>query len=179
MKTKYLIVATDKGCRLYYYVYISILVLLALATPLLFVDSAPSALVSQCIVESGGNQNAVSKSGALGYCQIMPNTWKEWAPKVGAHNPFNKHDSLLVGTAYMEHLRSKWTTERSKVDLDKLTWAAYNAGFGNIYKAQKLCGMPKEYDKIIKCLPQVTGVKNAKQTTDYVDKVARRVYGNR
>ena len=136
-------------------------------------------LRAQCYVESAGDAWAVSTAGALGYCQIMPNTWKQWAPRVGATDAYNKYDSLLVAEAYMKYLHGQWTAKRSAFDRYRLTLASYNAGLGNILKAQKLGDGANDYDTIISFLPQVTGIKNAKQTTDYVKKVVERTYGNR
>lgn len=143
------------------------------------VNRLDNQIEQQCIIESSGNADAVSSKGALGYCQIMPSTWKEVAPKVGATDPFNKEDSVKVASYYMSTLASKWTSKRSDFDRYRLTLASYHAGLGSLLKAQKLCNMATSYDGIIKCLPKVTGNKNAKLTVSYVDKVVDKVYGNR
>lgn len=42
-----------------------------------------------------------SKSGAAGLGNIMPLTWGEWAPKVGAQDIFNPKDNARVTAAYL------------------------------------------------------------------------------
>lgn len=61
-------------------------------------------LASQAWAESSWRPDAVSGAGAKGLMQIMDATWQEWAPKVGATDPFNARDSLRVGAAYLAWL---------------------------------------------------------------------------
>jgi len=48
--------------------------------------------------------------------------------------------------------------------------ASYNAGMGNLLKAQKKVGGKLLYKEIIQGLPEVTG-KHSKETIDYVQKI--------
>jgi soluble lytic murein transglycosylase-like protein len=72
-------------------------------------------------VESNGNAHAISPGGALGLMQIMPGTWVELSARYDLGiDPFDPHDNILAGTAYLREM------------LDRFGWegflAAYNAG---------------------------------------------------
>lgn len=65
-------------------------------------------LASQAWAESSFDPDAVSSTGADGLMQIMPATWAEWAPKIGAGNdPFDPYQNLRVGAAYLKWLLSQ------------------------------------------------------------------------
>ncbi len=89
-------------------------------------------------VESGGRSRAVSRAGAMGCMQLMPGTWAEMRARlVLGSDPFDVHDNMLAGTAYLRHLR------------DRYGWpgalAAYNAGPAR-YELYRSAGirMPRE-----------------------------------
>ncbi len=77
-------------------------------------------------VESGGNeyqngQLITSSAGAMGLMQVMPETYDELNARYGlGDDPFNPHDNILAGTAY---LREMYDIYGSPGFL-----AAYNAG---------------------------------------------------
>jgi len=50
--------------------------------------------------------------------------------------------------------------------------ASYNAGAGNIIRAQSLCGGALDWTGIAPCLPQVTG-HHAHETITYVERIDR------
>ena len=110
-------------------------------------------LKSQCYAESSFNPNAISPVGAQGLCQFMPGTWAEY----GVGNPFDADASINASAKYMSALISGWKSERPDEDRLKLAQASYNAGFGNLLKAQKKCDNKSLYDEIIQCLPKITG----------------------
>lgn len=68
-----------------------------------------------------GGRPIVSRAGAMGLMQLMPDTWREMRAALSlGSDPFDPHDNILAGTAYL-----------------RLTWerfgypgmfAAYNAG---------------------------------------------------
>ena len=72
-------------------------------------------------VEGSGNVHAVSPKGAMGLMQIMPDTWAELRLHyhLGA-DPFDPHDNILAGTAYLRELYDRFGAEGF--------FAAYNAG---------------------------------------------------
>jgi len=72
-------------------------------------------------VESAGNAQAVSPKGAIGLMQIMPETYAELRQKYGlGADPFNPHDNILAGTAYLHTMYKRVGTPGFL--------AAYNAG---------------------------------------------------
>lgn len=72
-------------------------------------------------VESDNNPKAVSPKGAMGLMQIMPDTWAELRARynLGA-DPFNPHDSILAGAAYLKEMHDRFGNAGFL--------AAYNAG---------------------------------------------------
>ena len=133
-------------------------------------------LKAQCYQESRLNPLAVSPVGAIGLCQFMPNTAKEMKSKYPELNNFWLPEvSIIAASRYMNQMNNFWSSPREKIDRWMLATASYNAGAGNIHKAQKLCGSPIPYKKIIACLPDVTG-QHSKETLTYVDYIIKRWY---
>jgi len=89
----------------------------------------------------------VSSAGAMGLMQIMPDTWTELRARyrLGA-DPFDPHDNILAGAAYMRELLDRYG------NVDAML-AAYNAG-------------PARYDAYL-----ATGRALPAETRDYVAKV--------
>lgn len=130
-------------------------------------------LKAQYWQESKFDPNAISPAGARGIAQIMPGAWRDWYKKLGyeltdIHKP---EPSIFVGAAYMADLYRQWKSPRPEIDRYCLALASYNAGLGNILKAQKETGGKLLYREIIKGLPQVTGPKNSNETIVYVRKI--------
>jgi len=71
--------------------------------------------------ESNFNPKAVSRKGALGLCQLMPET----ARKLGVKNPFDPDENLNAGAKLLKRLYEKYGNWR-------LALAAYNAGEGAV-----------------------------------------------
>ena len=127
---------------------------------------------AQLYQESRFRTDAVSPVGAAGVAQFMPATWNEISKAMGFEGvtPFMAEPSIQAGAFYMARLRKGWTSPRPEADRHSLAMASYNAGFGNILKAQRLCSMKSLYNEIIKCLPQVTG-HHSKETIEYSRKI--------
>ncbi len=89
-----------------------------------------AALVHQ---ESGGNPQAVSRCGAQGLCQLMPDT----ARSVGVENPFDPAQSLDGGARYLRRM-----LDQNDGDLPRAL-ASYNAGPGRI-KGRGFAEWPQE-----------------------------------
>ena len=60
--------------------------------------------------ESGGNYDAESPAGAKGKYQIMPDTWREWAPKAGltADAPMTPENQERVGQHMLRYYYDKY-----------------------------------------------------------------------
>lgn len=118
--------------------------------------------------ESRFDPDAVSPVGAMGLGQIMPGTWKENAAKIDAgDNPFDAKQSLRVGAFYLRRVIKFWDAYRPPHERVFLGLASYNAGPGNILKAQRQCGGARTWANIRPCLPQITG-HHSKETINYV-----------
>lgn len=88
--------------------------------------------------ESQGNANAVSRKGAQGLMQLMPET----ATKLGVKNSFDPNENVGAGTKYLRNLLSQYHNDPIRA------LAAYNAGSGRV---QQYHGVPpyKETQKYV------------------------------
>ena len=82
-------------------------------------------------MESGGRTHLddkrpiTSDAGAMGIMQIMPATYQEMRLQHGlGANPYDPHDNVLAGTAYLRWLYGKYGYPK--------LFAAYNAGPGTL-----------------------------------------------
>ena len=126
-------------------------------------------LKAQCWQESRLKPNAVSPKGAQGLCQFMPDTWALLRTSYPfLTTPFNPDSSVMAAALYMHRLYREWRAPRSPADRYRLALASYNAGLGNVLKAQKLSGNKTSYPDIIGHLSKVTGPENSLETTEYV-----------
>ena len=135
-------------------------------------------LKAQDIAESNLDPTAESEAGAQGIAQFMPDTWAQECKLLygKVHDVFDATYAIQVQAAYMAKLWHMWTAPRPEIDHLQLAFASYNAGFGNILKAQKIARGVRDYDSIIVQLNRVTGMDNANQTIDYVLRI-RKYYG--
>ena len=72
----------------------------------------------------------------------------------------------------MARLQKGWSSPRPQLERHRLAQSSYNAGAGNIIKAQSLCGGARDWADIAPCLPRVTG-RHAAETIGYVDAIAK------
>jgi len=103
----------------------------------------PDLVNSVIHAESGFNSHAVSRKGAQGLMQLMPDT----ASKLGVANAFDPQSNVAGGSRYLREL-----LERYNFDLIKAL-AAYNAG--------------------TKRVEQYQGVPPYRETHDYVARIVR------
>ncbi len=128
---------------------------------------------AQLYQESRLDPAAVSPVGAAGLAQFMPGTWADITRQLRlvAVSP---HADIAIdaGAYYMAKLRQVWRRDREPIDRQPLAQASYNAGAGNVIKAQAHCGGARLWAGIAPCLGRVTGAKNAHETTTYVARIA-------
>ena len=85
-------------------------------------DVEPALVKAVIHAESSFDPQAVSRAGAMGLMQLMPNTARQYASG-NLHSP---EHNISVGTQHLRHLISRYTD-----NLD-LVLAAYNAGEGAV-----------------------------------------------
>lgn len=119
-------------------------------------------LAAQMYTESKFDPNARSQADARGLAQFMPGTWKEYGPEgVGPYDPAASAEAQRV---YMDVLYKQVTKlieqDRIRGDARELTFAAYNAGIGNVRK--------------------YGGVPPFKETKDYIERIntQSKIYGD-
>ena len=127
-------------------------------------------LKAQCWQESRLKPEAVSPVGAQGVCQFMPPTWGDMENKLGFEgNPFIPDLNIQAAASYMDQLRDVWNRRgRTNPQVHSLAMASYNAGTGNILKAQVVSGDKRLWCAIQPSLVEVTG-DFSKETTHYVE----------
>ena len=107
----------------------------------------PNLVRSVIKVESNFNPNAVSRKGAMGLMQLMPQTARE----LRVTNPFDPEQNVDAG---VRHLKSLMKNFGGDV---KLTLAAYNAGAGAVTRS--------------------AGIPRYKETRNYVRRITDLYYG--
>ena len=90
-------------------------------------------LAAQSATESNFKPNAVSRAGAQGLMQLMPETAKE----VGVKDSFNPDQNIKGGAEYNRRQYTRWK-HLSQQNALAFTFASYNAGAGHVLDAQRL-----------------------------------------
>ncbi len=133
---------------------------------------------AQGIQESRLRPDAKSAAGAMGLMQLMPGTFQEIRKEIGLPNaPYDPKANIHAGIRYNLKCYNVWTENRSFDEVLKLMFASYNAGSGNIIRAQKVARDRgrcdgRYWDCIRLSLPHVTG-NHSKETIQYVANVER------
>lgn len=113
-------------------------------------------------VESGFNPTALSKAGARGLMQLMPETGRWMAKRLGLdHSNLNLNDpavSIMLGGEYYKHLLNTFDNDEADAT------AAYNAGPSVVRRAMRRAGSTN-YNTYKTYLPE--------ETRGYVEKVRR------
>ena len=132
-------------------------------------------LAAQCFQESRLKADAYNTgSGASGECQFMSPAWGECLKANKARNisRFNSRWSVKCAGWYNRKLAAFWHSPRPDVERWRLVLASYNAGPGNIVKAQKKARGALLWASIAPHLHQVTG-RHARETLGYVENIER------
>ena len=130
---------------------------------------------AQCYQESLFDPRARSHAGAMGLCQFMPGTHRECIKALRLSkraSPYDYRISILCNAWYMQRLNRTWKSPRSDLERLTLAQASYNAGAGNIIRAQSKCQMAPLWQSIQPCLQEVTGI-HSEETTTYVQRISR------
>jgi len=131
---------------------------------------------AQAIAESNLNPEAVSYVGAQGIMQIMPRTFEEIATKskLIEGTATEPRWNIAAGVWYNKQNFDFWKKDRTLQERLKFMYGSYNAGRGNILKAQRKAidaGLnPRIWQSMHTALPRVTG-KHSKETLTYVDRI--------
>lgn len=129
--------------------------------------------------ESSYRPDVVSYAGAIGLLQVLPSTYREIRQQgvpIG-DNPKDPRDNVRAGSYYLRRLYRIFTDERrSEDDRLRVALASYNAGVGNLLKAQKRAvakgKIGVSFNELATELPLVTG-SHAAGTVKYSNKIVR------
>jgi membrane-bound lytic murein transglycosylase MltF len=94
-------------------------------------------IAAQGYQESKLDQGQRSRAGAIGIMQVLPSTAAD--PNVNIHNIEEAENNVHAGIKYLRFVRDRYFSDPGIEPLDRVlfSFAAYNAGPGNIAKARK------------------------------------------
>lgn len=130
---------------------------------------------AQAFAESQLSSEAKSWVNAKGIMQLMPRTFREIKDKNPSFTDINEPRwNIAAGVYYDGKMFGKWKAKRPLTDKINFMLASYNAGFGTIVKAQKVCkkaGLNENiWRNVAKVAPEVRGWRY-KETLGYVNKI--------
>jgi len=131
---------------------------------------------AQAIAESNLRPDARSALGAAGLMQLMPDTFEEIRQRHAAiaGTVDQPRWNVAAGIWYNRQNFTMWRANRPFVDRLKFMFGSYNAGRGNILRAQRVAledGLNGTlWSSIEQCLPVVTG-RHSAETVTYVSRI--------
>lgn len=133
----------------------------------------PNAWKAQLYQESLCDAKAVSHVGAKGIAQFMSETAHDMSRIFKKDfDAFDAEDSIRYGAYYIDRRSRTWRRRgRTHEQALELGQACYNAGCGNILKAQSKAGNARLWADISPHLHRVTGESNSHETITYVARI--------
>ena len=132
------------------------------------------ALVAQAFQESGLNQKLRSHRGAIGIMQLLPSTAAD--RHVNIPDIEKLENNIHAGAKYMHFLRSYFFNDPAISPFDQIafSWAAYNAGPGNVKKMRRLAEkMQLDKNKWFGNVETAAGRIIGTETVRYVSNIAK------
>lgn len=84
-------------------------------------------------MESGFNFISNKKSGARGYMQLMPKTFRLYYKRLDLNGGHNRENNIIIGSYMLKETYNKWM---GRINNDKIAWeytlAEYNTGIVNM-----------------------------------------------
>ncbi|MCB5200120.1 lytic transglycosylase domain-containing protein [Loktanella sp. TSTF-M6] len=111
---------------------------------------SPALVLALISVESGGRPDAVSRAGAQGLMQLMPDT----AARFNVSNSLSPADNIRGGVAYLDWLMGHFDSDPI------LVLAGYNAGEGSVRDANGVPPFPETRGYVPKVLAAFNVARN-------------------